>query len=233
MAQQFAIGFYEGQVNQLTPELGARSWKSTGPRLAEAEFWRKAPQLRTIPVGQSIEAPLEVLPYERAEELVRGQTSVCGGQLHLPARAGSGWAHHCTKPRETCMMFGMAADFYVRTGHGRAISMEETLGILALAEETGLVLQPGYARDAMNICACCGCCCGVLRMVKMTPEPASVAVSAFRASLDAELCNGCATCEDALPDGRDCGERWGQGGAGQEPMHRLRAVREHVPELAH
>jgi electron transport complex protein RnfB len=194
MAQQFAVGFYEGQVNHLTPEL-VHDLEEYWPAFNEAEFWRKAPQLRTIPVGQSIEAPLEVLPYERAEELVRRQTTfavancVCRQEQDLVG-------HHCTKPRETCMIFGMGADFYVRTGHGRAISMEETLGILALAEETGLVLQPGYAKDAMNICACCGCCCGVLRMVKMTPEPASVAVSAFRASLDAEQCNGCATCED-------------------------------------
>ncbi len=194
MAQQFAIGFYEGQVNRLTPEL-VHDIEEYWPALAEAGFWRKTPQLRTIPVGQSIEAPLEVLPYERAEELVRGQSRfavancICREEQDL-------LGHHCTKPRETCLVFGMAADAYVGTGRGRAINMEEALGILALAEETGLVLQPGYARDAMNICACCGCCCGALRMIKMAPEPASVAVSAFRASLDAELCNGCATCEE-------------------------------------
>ncbi len=194
MAQQFVIGFYEGQVNRLTPEL-AHDVEEYWPALVEAQFWRKTPQLRTIPVQQSVEAPLEILPYERAEELVRGQSRfavancICREEMDL-------LGHHCTKPRETCMVFGMAADAYVRTGRGRASSMEETLGILALAEETGLVLQPGYARDALNICACCGCCCGVLRMIKMAPEPASLAVSAFRVSLDAELCNGCATCEE-------------------------------------
>jgi len=194
MAQQFVIGFYEGQVNRLTPEL-VHDLEEYWPALSEADFWRKTPQLRTIPVQQSLEAPAEVLPYERAEELVRGQSRfavancVCREEKDL-------LGHHCTKPRETCLMFGMAADAYVRTGRGRAISMEEALGILELAEETGLVLQPGYARDALNICACCGCCCGALRLIKMAPEPSSVAVSAFRANLDAELCNGCATCEE-------------------------------------
>jgi electron transport complex protein RnfB len=193
MAPQFVIGFYEGQVNRLTMEL-VHDVEEYWPVLVQAEFWPQAPQLRTIPVGQSVEAPLEVLPYESAEELVRRQTRfavancVCREEQDL---AG----HHCAKPRETCMTFGGAADYYVRTGLGRTISMEEALGILDLAEQTGLVLQPSYAKDAMNICACCGCCCGVLRMARMTSEPASVLVSAFRANLDAELCQGCATCE--------------------------------------
>jgi ferredoxin len=58
------------------------------------------------------------------------------------------------------------------------------------------VLQPGNAKDPLFICACCGCCCGALRLIKMAPEPASVAVSAFRANVDAEQCNVCATCEE-------------------------------------
>jgi ferredoxin len=74
--------------------------------------------------------------------------------------------------------------------------LQEALRILVLAEETGLVLQPGNAVDALNICACCGCCCGVLRAYKLSPEPASVAVSPFRAELNAAMCDGCGTCEE-------------------------------------
>lgn len=194
MAQQFIVGFYEGQVNRLTPEL-VRDFEEYIPAFDKAGFWRKTPQLRTIPVQQSIEMPAEVLPYERAEELVRRQSRfavancICRQEMDL-------LGHHCSKPRETCMSFGAAADMYVQTGHGRAINLQEALGILALAERTGLVLQPGNAQDPLFICACCGCCCGALRLIKMAPEPASVAVSAFQASLDTARCNGCASCEE-------------------------------------
>ena len=73
---------------------------------------------------------------------------------------------------------------------------EEALEILHRAEEAGLVLQPANAKDPLFICACCGCCCGVLRSVKRHPKPASVVSSPFAASLDVETCAGCGTCTD-------------------------------------
>jgi hypothetical protein len=57
----------------------------------------------------------------------------------------------CEKPEESCLSFGMAARIMVRTGRGRAISLEETLAILQRAEEAGLVLQPGNAKKASFI----------------------------------------------------------------------------------
>jgi Na+-translocating ferredoxin:NAD+ oxidoreductase subunit B len=193
MAQQWVIGFWETQVDRLTPEL-VHDFEEYFETFGRPERWRKAPQLRTIPVRQNIDVAGEILSYERAEELVRRQTKfavancICRQEMAL-------LGHPCSKPLETCMTFGMAAGMYVSTGRGRAIDMQEALRILALAEETGLVLQPSNARDAVNICACCGCCCGVLRMLKLSPEPASVAVSPYRAELSAELCDGCGTCE--------------------------------------
>jgi ferredoxin len=88
----------------------------------------------------------------------------------------------------------MAADIMVRTGRGRAISLEETLEILERAEKVGLVLQPNNAKNTVFICTCCGCCCGVLRSLKRYPEPASVVASPFLASLDTETCKGCGLC---------------------------------------
>lgn len=194
MVQQFVIGFWEGQVNRLTPEL-VRDFEEYFETFGRPEYWRKAPQLRVVPVRQNIDIAGEILVYERAEELVRRQTRfavtncICRQEMAL-------LGHPCSKPLETCLAFGQAADMYVDTGRGWAIDMKEALRILALAEETGLVLQPGNARDALNICACCGCCCGVLRCLKVSPEPASVAVSPFRAELKAAMCDGCGTCEE-------------------------------------
>ena len=42
---------------------------------------------------------------------------------------------------------------------------------------------------------CCGCCCGVLRTLKLHPKPASIASSPFVAAVNVETCEGCGTCE--------------------------------------
>ncbi|RPJ49063.1 MAG: 4Fe-4S ferredoxin, partial [Chloroflexi bacterium] len=79
-------------------------------------------------------------------------------------------------------------------GRGREITRAEVQALIEQAEQTGLVLQAGNDQSAGGICMCCGCCCGVLRMLKQHPHPASQASSPFVARLDADLCMGCETC---------------------------------------
>ena len=191
-AMQFAVGFWEGQVNNLNREL-VEDFEEYLPSLLDADSWRRAPQLRTIPVGQSISARTEVMPYERADELVRAQESfamsncICRQEMRI---LGEG----CDKPEENCLSFGPVAEHVVRKGRGRAISQDEALAILDRAEEVGLVLQPTNAKDPVFICTCCGCCCGVLRSLKAHPVPASLISSAFVANLDSDTCRGCGDC---------------------------------------
>ncbi len=116
--------------------------------------------------------------------------------------------HDCGKPLETCLAFDSSADYFVQDGRGRYVTREEALAIIRKAEETGLVLQPGNSKTPGNLCMCCGCCCGVLRSLKMNPNPASRVSSPFYAVLDQDVCAGCGTCLDrcqmeaiSLPDG--------------------------------
>ena len=194
MAQHFIVGLWEAQVNNLSPEFV----QDVGEYMLSAfdpEIWRKAPQIRTIPVGEAVDSQLEVLAYERAEELVRTQDRfavapcICRREKRLASEG-------CDKPLETCLSFGMAAEFNQRNGQGRAISKEDALEVLRQAETAGLVLSPANAKDALFICACCGCCCGVLRSVKRYPRPASLVSSAFVAQVNLETCAGCGTCTD-------------------------------------
>lgn len=193
MAIHWAIGMYEFQVNRLDAEL-VRDLEEYMPTWFDQSAWDKVPQLRTIPIGESISAQTEVMPYERAEVLVRAHDRlavapcICRKERHL---AGEG----CDRPLETCLVMGTAASYYVQTGKGRPIDQAEAMAILAQCEREALVLQPGNARDAANICACCGCCCGVLRNIKRYPRPAAMVGSAFLAALNAETCSGCGTCE--------------------------------------
>jgi electron transport complex protein RnfB len=191
-AQQFVIGIWEFQVNNLDPEF-VRDFDEYLSTLFDPQVWKKAPQLRTIPVGVAFDAQIEVMAYESAEELVRTQDRfavapcICRREKRL---AGDG----CDKPLETCLTFGTAAEFYQRNGLGRAITMEEALEVLKQAETSGLVLSPSNAKEVLNICACCGCCCGVLRSVKRYPKPASLVSTPFVAEVNLETCAGCGTC---------------------------------------
>jgi ferredoxin len=191
MAAQFVVGIWEYHVNDLDPEF-VRDMDEYLPTLSREAFGR-IPQLRTVPVGQSIHAGLNVLPYERAEEIVRKQTKflvapcICRREHHIK---GAG----CDKLMDACLIFGWSAEYYARNGLGRFITLEETLDILRKAEEQGLVLQPSNTQEIVNICCCCGDCCQVLLHLKKQPRPALAVSSPFVAEGDADLCVGCEAC---------------------------------------
>lgn len=148
-AAQFVVGIWEYQVNRLTPGL-IQDFEEYLPSLLDAETWKRVPQVRTIPVGESVATQAEVMAYECAEELVRAHNTIaiapciCRQEKRL---VGEG----CDKPLEACLSFGGGARYYVRTGRGRPISQDEALAILKRSEEAGLVLQPGNAQKAMFI----------------------------------------------------------------------------------
>ena len=164
IALQFIVGIWEFQVNKLTPKLV----KDVGEYLdswADPKVWKKVPQIRSIPVAKSIHHETKIMSYEKAEHLIQSQTKIvvtpciCRTEQNLIGKA-------CGKPVETCLSFGTAADFYEGNGMGRAITKEEALSILEQAASAGLVLSPGNSKNSNCICACCGCCCGVLRTLK-------------------------------------------------------------------
>jgi formate hydrogenlyase subunit 6/NADH:ubiquinone oxidoreductase subunit I len=193
MAAQFVIGIWEYHVNDLDPEF-IRDMDEYIPILSQSAFGR-VPQLRTVPIGKSISADVETLPYEQAEALVREQTKflvapcICRREHEIKGRP-------CDKLMEACLVFGWGAEYYARNGLGRFITLEETLEIIKMADEQGLVLQPSNSQDIVNICCCCGDCCQVLKHLKRLPEPAAAVASPFVATLDPGLCIGCGTCQD-------------------------------------
>lgn len=187
------VGIYEWQVNNLRPDVLAAfadHWSTQTDR----EQPPSIPQVRTVPVGESIDKHLQAMTYEQVNALVQAQTrfavAPCICRLHTRLASG----RDCGAPKETCLMLGDWADFYARSGRGRAISREEVLSILTQAEASNLVIQPSNSRELSFICCCCGCCCGVLADLKRHPRPADVVASAFIAALDVEACSGCFTC---------------------------------------
>ena len=114
MAQQFVVGIWEAQINKLSREL-IEDFEEYEPALFDVDTWKKAPQLRTIPVNKSIGVRSEVMPYEQAEELIAAKESfsvtncICRQEQQVMGKG-------CGKPLESCLQMGTAAESVVRTG---------------------------------------------------------------------------------------------------------------------
>ena len=134
------------------------------------------------------------MAYEQAEQIVARQRIIGVRDCHC-RHAMALLGHACGYPMEVCLVFGDFVDSAERAGQARRIRRDEAIDLLHRAETAGLVLQPTNAQNPAGMCMCCGCCCGILRVLKMYDRPADVAVSPFLVQLDVDACAGCGTCE--------------------------------------
>jgi len=194
---QFVIGFYEDQVNRLDREV-AGLLEEYAPHFFEKGPWKMLPQMRTIPVHESIPITSEVMAYEHAETILRSKTAfavrncICRQERQL-------FDMGCGKPMEVCLSFDSAAQNTAASGKGRLIDLEEALEILEQARRAGLILQPANSKDPIFLCACCSCCCGVLLNIKNQPHPSDLVANAFTARHDPGLCSACGACLAQCP----------------------------------
>ena len=193
-AAPWMIGIWEFQVNRYSEELVQlfnQYYQSQLP--SEEETTKSDRELRTIPINQSIDTTQTILPYEEAMKLVDAHTKFavaqCVCRIHAKTE-GRG----CDAPMETCLFFGDFADYYLRTGRGRAITKQEIREILEGANKANLVLNPTNSKFVSAICCCCGDCCQYLGYVKTFPKPTEIVVSSFIVEYDSEACIGCNVC---------------------------------------
>jgi len=192
-AAQFVVGIWEYHLNDLDEEL-IRDVNEYMPDLMNKSWLKtKTKQLRVVPVAKSVSAEMAVTPFEAAEEIILKQSKIvvsdciCRKEQKM---IGKG----CDKPKEVCLAFGAGAYYYEKNGLGREIDKAEALAILKKGVEAGLVLQPGNQQKAMNICMCCGCCCGVLKNLKKQDKPARLVHTNYYAEVDEDACIACEAC---------------------------------------
>lgn len=194
-AAQFVIGIWEYHLNDLDEDLIGDVNEYMPTLLKKGLLATKTQQLRVVPVAKSVSAEMTVMPFEAAEEIINKQSKIvvsdciCRKEQKM---IGKG----CDKPKEVCLSFGAGAYYYEQNGLGREIDKAEALSILKKGIEAGLVLQPGNQQKSMNICMCCGCCCGVLKNLKKIDKPARVVHTNYYAEVDEDACIGCEACVD-------------------------------------
>jgi len=193
----FVVGMYEGQLNKLTPEFLQEVEEYTSDMAFGLEFLStELPQMRTIPIRESIPLDYSVTNYDHMTDIINGTDDPIVIMECICRQRNSVLGNPCqqTSRLETCMVFGDMAKNLVRSGEGRVISKEEALKISQQNESDGLVLQPSNTQKTEFVCACCGCCCGILNIHKMLPKPVEFWATNYYAEVDPENCTGCETC---------------------------------------
>ncbi len=194
----YVIGIFEYQLHKLDKDLAGMMEEYYFEAFGKTVQSHKNKIMRTIPINKNLAGKTPVASYEDAAAIIDSHEVVAIADC-VCRQTGEILDRGCGKPMETCFLFGSHGRFYVDNGIGRYITKEEAKEILKKNEEAGLVMQPFNSQNAGGMCSCCGCCCGVLRSVKMQEVPAEAVLSNYYASVSEDICTSCGECEDRCP----------------------------------
>lgn len=155
------------------------------------------PFARVIPVEEEARSVTEILPYEIASAFLERENFFAVAKCYCRHHADL-MGRPCkvtNAPEFGCMSFGDVARFVVHRGFGKEVSREEARRILDGCEKAGLVHCTNNVSDMMTfICNCCGCCCGILRLLVKYRYPLALARSNFIVQAARDACSGCGDC---------------------------------------
>ncbi|MBU2646393.1 4Fe-4S binding protein [bacterium] len=190
------VGIWEFQLNNLTDENIKLYERFYQEGMLPSKKNTTVPGFRVIPIEEEIMGIKEIQPFEKISEIINAQTRfavapcICRKEAQM---VGDG----CDKLLEACMMFGLAADYYIENELAREITKEEALQVLDKAEADGLIhFSSNHADDKVFICNCCGCCCKALAYLVKYDMPNAIGKSNYYAVLDKESCTDCEDCLD-------------------------------------
>jgi len=166
------------------------------PRLLELVTNVNMPSfMRVIPIGETIEAKSRVLSYEDARAMLESSSS-----LAVTTCVCRKLMQRCDRPLEVCLQLNRSAEYAVRRGTGRKVTLDEALAILATASDAGLVHMTENTAGRNNVlCNCCTCCCEMLRFAGDPKTRGVLAPSRFAARVNGDECTGCGLCSEVCP----------------------------------
>ncbi len=190
----WVIGIYEFQLKRMDREFAKMCEEYS--MYWGADFMKHGPQMmQVIPIEKEIPVKQEALTHQQVTNLIEQSKSFMVNECICKKKQGL-LDKPCTKPLEVCLAMDPEPGRLEKSlWGGRIISKEEAYEVLRKAEEDGLVhLTSNVQSGHWFICNCCGCCCGVLRVVNMGfPQ---ILNSHYYAEIDSELCLACGICAD-------------------------------------
>jgi formate hydrogenlyase subunit 6/NADH:ubiquinone oxidoreductase subunit I len=197
----FLVGIYEFGIARMNPAWLQKIQQYASEKYAIEYLSTAIPQMRTIPIEQPVEDLQGIQSYDRLKELIRNSpgpfaaaTCICRVQQDLQGKPCKG-----TDRREICMAMGPMAQQVIREGWGKEISREEAFSLQKQNQAEGFVIQTQNSQRPEFFCACCGCCCGILKMAKIFPRPVDFISNNTQAVLDPATCVGCGLCVKKCP----------------------------------
>ncbi len=188
------IGIWEFQLKNLNQENIRLYEQYFEEGMVPERRKSKTSGMRVIPIEKEIQNNTEIQPYEKVSEIIESNSRFAVAEC-ICRKEAKMMGHGCDKLLEACMMFGLAADYYIENRLGREITKEEAKGILRKAEESGLVHNSSNDKgNKIFICNCCGCCCKVMAHITKYDYPEAIAKSNYYAIVNDETCSACETC---------------------------------------
>ena len=200
LAVPFIVGIYEFQVKSLDASLLQSVSEYYLAGLGQSFHATRIPHLRTVPVDTGMVSSWPIAPYDDALSIVEKKQTIAVAEC-LCRKAVRMYGKGCAHPLETCLQFDAFAEYYIDNHMARPISTDEAVAILKANDEAGLVIQALNSRNVEAMCACCGCCCGMLISLKLFPAPAREVKSNYTCMSEPEFCTGCGTCAVRCPVG--------------------------------
>ncbi|MHA1310270.1 MAG: ATP-binding protein [Candidatus Helarchaeota archaeon] len=166
---------------------------------------RVAPSIKsiekTLEINEQVEiGKSQVMLFEDVRKILENSKSIA--VMACPCRVFHGiLGDSCGKPIDVCINLNSSADYVVREGIGRKLTIDEAIEILKMSEKEGLVHIINNQSDKHSfICNCCGCCCGFLGNAnKYKLVDKMVAKSNYFPRIDREICKLCKTCVKNCP----------------------------------
>ena len=198
-AAPFMIGLYEYSIKKIDKEM-AQLYKQYYEEAGLEEIGASnVPGFKVIPLEETIQTGTTLYPYQMLKESIKNARviavtdCICRKEAQL-------LGHGCDHPIETCLSFGVAAEFYIENGIGRQVSAEEAIRIVKEADDSGLVHAGANSKHLSNICNCCPCCCLSMKgMTQYGQDKQKFMNAIFESIIDEEKCIGCGNCIERCP----------------------------------
>jgi NAD-dependent dihydropyrimidine dehydrogenase PreA subunit len=176
------------------------SWGNTMAELPQ-------PMLRVVPAYKAIKDLRGVLPCEDFRQILAAQELIAVAPCSC-RYCTTAIEKHCDRTKEQerwhCLQFARAAEYVIKRGSGKRLTLDEALKLVDEIEDDGLIhTWPNSAAltGVPTSCQCCRDCC----MVYVPMDMLNVSIgkawekSRYQANVDVDSCNGCQECVERCP----------------------------------